>query len=283
MTNRPETPPTFRGTHGRAGGWDDTHAELTWENEGGRLRSSGRSSEPPPARSRESDPPGHLAEEHALLLRNVVARADDVLATIAGDRWPRHELVELVDYLRTEVISQARMEEQLLFADADNSAGETFRGLTRDHVALRFALEALTDAARGDGGHRDLESLAATVRRLVTTLAQHLRQEQDVLLRHASDTGWQLAQTAMEQRPHAWYPLIHAPVIDLDALSPGQVVEAVRPRVRQLRPDEQIELVSGSDLQRLCNHLLHDGDVAVHHLCDGPRTWRVSVRRRPAE
>jgi uncharacterized protein (DUF2249 family) len=84
----------------------------------------------------------------------------------------------------------------------------------------------------------------------------------------------------MEERPHAWYPLTHAPVIDVDVLPPHQVVRAIRPRIRRLRPDERVELVSRADLQRLSTDLLRDGDLAVKHLDDGPLSWRLAVTLR---
>jgi uncharacterized protein (DUF2249 family) len=201
-----------------------------------------------------------------------------MLATLAAARWPEQELAELIRYLQTEVIGQTRMEEQLLFARTGGPSDAEFTRLARDHVTIRYALEALTDAARGD--HRDRRLLTTTVRNLVTHLAEHLRQERAVLSRQATDVGWQRALAAMENDSHARYPLIHAPVVDLDAFSPSQVFETIGPRIQRLRPDEQIVLVSGRDLRVLCTRLLRDHNVAVHYLDDGPQTWRVSVRRR---
>jgi hemerythrin-like domain-containing protein/uncharacterized protein (DUF2249 family) len=232
------------------------------------------------SRSSQSDKPSQrLGAEHELLLRAVIARADHVLAALAAGRWPWHELTELIRYLQTEVIRQTRMEEQFLFVRTGGPSDAEFTRLAHDHVTIRCALEALTDAAR-DRDQGDQGLLNATVRDLVAQLAQHLRQEQAVLSRHATDMSWQRALAEMERNPHAWYPLRQAPVLDLNAFSTSQVFDVVRARVQRLGPDEQAVLVSGRDLRLLCEYLLRDEDVAVHYLDDGPQTWRVSVRRR---
>lgn len=278
MTSPPGTGSTNHYPRARARPRGATDSESGWEREGWRLRapeSHAGTSLP----SRCADPRQRLAAEHELLLRDVVARADDVLARLNAARWPEHELAELIRYFQTEVIRQTRMEEQLLFARPGGSSDAKFTRLARDHVRIRYALEALTDAAR-DRGRRDQRSLAATVHQLVAHLAAHLLHERAVLSRLATDIGWQRALAAMEKRPHAWYPLVHAPVLDLDTFSTSQMIDAVRPRVQRLRPDEQIVLVCRRDLRLLCTYLLRDDNVAVHHLDDGPRTWRVSVRRR---
>jgi uncharacterized protein (DUF2249 family) len=256
-------------------------AELNWENEGGRLRRPQHAAKTYPA-PQDRGAPERLAAEHADLLRNVVARADDVLATAATSRWPERELADLIDYLRSELITQTRIEEQLLFANAEHSSSEAMSRLARDHVRLRYALEALTDFA-GHRGRRDAQSLAATVRGLVTQLSEHLRQEREVLSRHAGDTAWQQAMDAMDHRPHAWYPLTHAPVINLDAFPSGQALEAVSPRVQQLHPGDQLELTGSADPKLLCSRLLRDQDIAVNYLVDGPQAWHVTVTRRTAE
>ena len=87
----------------------------------------------------------------------------------------------------------------------------------------------------------------------------------------------------MEHRPHAWYALTHETVINLDAFSTGQEIEAILPRVQQLRPSDGVELVGSADPRHLCSRLLRDKDLTVRYLDDGPQIWRVSVARRPAE
>jgi hemerythrin-like domain-containing protein len=226
-----------------------------------------------------TEPPQRLAAEHDLLLRAVIVRADKVLATLASAQWPKHELAELIRYLQSEVIRQTRMEEELLFTRTGSSSDAEISRLARDHVAIRYTLEALTDEARARD-HGDGRRLSRTVRSLVDHLARHLRQERAILSRHATDTGWQRALVAMQSEPHARYPLVHAAVVDVDELSVSQVIAAVWPRVRRLPPHEQIILVSGSDLRALCMHLLRDENLAVRYLDDGPQTWRASVTRR---
>jgi uncharacterized protein (DUF2249 family) len=255
-----------------------TDTEIDEENGGGQLRSSDRHARN--SSSFSSDKPSQrFAAEHELLLRAVIARADEVLATLAAAQWPEPELAELIRYLQTEVIRQTRMEEQLLFVRTGGPSDGEFTRLAHDHVTIRYALEALTDAAR-DRDHADHGLLSATVGDLVAHLEEHLRQEQAVLSQHATDMSWQRALAAMEKDPHDWYPLKHAPVLDLNAFSTSQVINVVRSRVRRLRPGERIVLVSGRDLELLCAYLLRDEDVAVHYLHDGPESWRVSVRRR---
>ena len=225
------------------------------------------------------EPPQRFAAEHELLLSALSARADHVLSTLATGQWPEQELDELIQYLQTEVIPQTRLEEQFLFVRTGGPSDADFNLLARDHVAIRYALEALTDAARNPD-HRDRRSLTATVRNLVADLAHHLSQERAVLSRHGTDIGWQRASAAMERESHAWYPLIYAPILELDAFATSRVLEAVRRRVQRLAPNEEVLLESGADLRALCTHLLRDEAIAVHYLDDGPPTWRVRVRRR---
>ena len=255
--------------------------ECRWENEGGHLRSSHglfeAASQFVEALARQ-----RLAEEHALLLNQVAARADAVLEAGAAGRWPTRELADLIAYLRSELIGQTRTEESLLFTGADTDSGEAFGRLARDHVRLRYALEALADAGSAQGS-RGPEALAATVRGLVTQLTAHLSREAAILPHYATSVGWRQAMAAMEQHPHAWYPLTHAPVIDLDAFSAPQVIDAVTRRVQQLRPGEYVELIGSTDPQQLCRRLLRDRDIAAQYVTNGPKTWRVAVTRRARE
>jgi hemerythrin-like domain-containing protein len=226
-----------------------------------------------------TEPPQLLAAEHDLLLQAVIVRADEVLAALASARWPASELAELIRYVQSEVIRQTRMEEEHLFPRTGSASDAVVARLARDHVSIRYGLEALTDEARARN-HGDGRRLSRTVRSLVLHLARHLRQERAILSRHATDTGWQGALAAMQRDPHASYPLMHAPVVDVDALASSQVIEAVWARVRRLQPDERIILVSGCDLRVLCRYLLRDENVALRYLDDGPPTWRASVTRR---
>ena len=254
--------------------------ELRWENEGGRLRVL-RDESTYSIRSQTCD---QIAQEHALLLNQVSARADAVLEAVAAGRWPEQELTDLIDYLRSELIEQTRTEERLLFTAADANSAEAFGRLARDHARLRNAMEALTDAAGAHSRTRQQpEPLSAIVRGLVTQLAAHLSIEEDILFRDTTSAGWQEALAAMQQHPHAWYPLTHGSVIDLDAFSPAQAIDAVTRRAQQLLPGEHIELSSSNDPQRLCRRLLRDHNIAVHYLINGPETWHISITRRRHE
>ena len=91
-----------------------------------------------------SDPPLTLVGEHALLLSQVMTRAEDLLAVTAKDRWPARELQALLGYLSAEVMGQDQ--ERLLFP-AEASAG--ISRLARDHARLRAAIETLERVAAG--------------------------------------------------------------------------------------------------------------------------------------
>jgi len=82
--------------------------ELSWENEGGHLRAP-RGCREMSSRPLDAEARNRLADEHALLLHQVAARADDVLAADAANRWPRLELAGLIDNLRSELIGQTRI------------------------------------------------------------------------------------------------------------------------------------------------------------------------------
>jgi iron-sulfur cluster repair protein YtfE (RIC family) len=125
-------------------------------------------------------PSGHpltLSEEHGLLLRQVAARVEDLLAVIAEDRWPARELQALLAYLRAEVLGQAADEERLLFPTGDTPPA--FAQLAADHTHLRLVTEALAEAA--DEGTQSPAQLAAATRDLVAHLERHLSAEEAVL------------------------------------------------------------------------------------------------------
>lgn len=257
-----------------------TTPELRWENEGGHLRvppNSGAPSQHPDAETWQ-----RLSGVHALLLREVAAVADAVLAGLAAHRWPQRELDGLVDYVQSEVIAETRLKERLLFNSLDTASAEAFGRLCRDHVDLRYTLEELTNAAGVCAG-RDPQALAEAVRGLVAQLTEHLSREEAVLARYATSAGWQRAANARRLHPHAWYPLTREAVIDLDAVAAAQATEAVVSRVRQLRRGDHVELVSSMDPQHLCNRLLCDGDITVRYLTSGDESWRVIVSRRPPD
>ena len=82
--------------------------------------------------------PETLKDEHAVLMREVRARAQAVLTVADEGRWPTAELQELLNYLRLEVLQQVVDEEWLLFRIAHHAPHELAR-LRRDHLELRVA------------------------------------------------------------------------------------------------------------------------------------------------
>jgi hypothetical protein len=216
-----------------------------------------------------------LAGEHAELLRQVTRMGKNVLAVTDEDRWPERELRALADYLRAEVIRQIRDEERLLFPAY---AAPDLARLNRDHVRLRACIDAIESAAAGQGS-RSPALIATTTRDLLDQLERHFSTEQTILTRAGTPAT---ATTALGAHPHDWYPLIEGPVIDVDALPAGQMIDAVTDRLRRLGPREQVELRSGSDLDPLCRHLAEHGGFGITYLDKGLDGCRVQVTRRPS-
>jgi uncharacterized protein (DUF2249 family) len=224
-------------------------------------------------------PPLTLAGEHALLLGQVMIRAEDLLAVTAEDRWPARELQALVGYLRAEVLGQDADEERLLFP-AGTSWGVS--RLARDHARLRAAIETLERVAAGESTWSPAE-LAAAARDLLRQLERHFHAG-EAQLAAAGTPGKVPATTTLGGHPHEWYPLTEGPVIDLDALPAGQAVDAAVHRLLRLRRGEQIELQAGTDPHLVWRQLdaLSPGGYGFAYLQDGPDRWRLQVTRRPA-
>lgn len=222
-------------------------------------------------------PPRTLADEHVLLLRQVRARAGELLTAVANGRWPAAELAALAGYARDEVLRQASDEEALLFAAAPAAEAG---GLARDHVRLRSAADLLTRAAAGQQPMSPEQAVAAA-RDFVALLERHIEAEEGLLA--AGRAARRVPGTeALGGHSHAWYPLTEGPVVDLDALPPAQAVAAAVDRLLRMRRGEQVELVSGADLEpvwREISELSPDGyRYAVAQ--DGPPRWRMRVTRR---
>ena len=225
------------------------------------------------------DRPLTLAEEHGLLLRQVAARAEDLLALTAHGGWPARELQALLTYMRVEVLRQAADEERLLFPSHVPSAA--LDRLGRDHTMLHLMTEVLAAAATDDGPHIPAD-LAAITRDLLEHLERHLSSEEAVLVAsEASDEA--PGTTALTGRPHEWFALSEDGVLELDALPAGRLVDAVVDRLVRLRSGERIELRSSRDpyavwqrMDRAC-----PGDYGFDYLQDGPDRWCVQVTRRP--
>ncbi len=232
-----------------------------------------------PLAAMPGDPPLTLAGEHALLLSQVIIRAEDLLAVTAEDRWPARELRVLVGYLRAEVLGQDADEERLLFP-AGAPAGVS--RLARDHARLRAAIETLERVAAGESTWSPAQ-LAAATRDLLHQLERHFHTGQ-ALLAAASTPGKVPATAMLGAHPHEWYPLTEGPVIDLDALPAGQAVDAAVHRLLRLRRGEQVELHAATDPHLVWRQLdvLSPGGYGFAYLQDGPDRWRMQVTRRLA-
>jgi uncharacterized protein (DUF2249 family) len=73
-------------------------------------------------------------------------------------------------------------------------------------------------------------------------------------------------------------------VIDLDALPPGQAVDAAVHRLLRLRRGEQVELHASTDPYLVWRQLdvLSPSGYGFAYLQDGPDRWRMQVTRRLA-
>jgi hypothetical protein len=219
-----------------------------------------------------------LIEEHALLLGQDAARANDLLAVAAEDRWPRTELQALLDYVRAELIRQIADEEWMLFPPHPTPSG--FDRLRRDHLRLRHNTQALEDATSGHS-ESTAAQIAATTWRLLTLLERHFSAEEDLLA--AASAPCPVHATAdLTGRSHEWYPLTEGTMIDLDALPADQVIDATVERLLRLRADEHVELRSSNDLCRLWRQMdrIDPYGYGFVYLQEGPQRWAMQVTRR---
>ncbi len=235
--------------------------------------------QPPGPAGLAARPPLTLAEEHVLLLWQVTAGAEKVLAATERGRWPGAELAALAGYAQAEVLRQVSDEEALLFPAVPAQA---VAGLARDHVRLRAGVDLLARAAAGEQPMSTAQ-LAAAVRDFVVQLERHLHNEDDVLAsgRAPRDVP---GTVTLGGRPHEWYPLTEGAVVDLDALPADQAAAAAVDRLLRMRRGEQVELQCGTGLDpvwREISKLSPDG-YQFTVLQDGPARWRMQVTRRRA-
>ncbi len=212
-----------------------------------------------------------------LLLWQVSARADELLTAAAEGRWPGAELAALARYAEAEVLRQASDEEALLFPAA--AAGQV-TALARDHVRLRAAADLLARAASGEQP-MSASQLAVVVRDFVVQLDRHLRSEESRLA--AGRTSLDIPGTAaLGGHRHEWYPLTEGPIVDLDALPPGQAAAAALERLLRMRRGEQIELQASDDLGAVWREvsLLVPGGYGFVSLADEPGRRRMLITRR---
>lgn len=218
-----------------------------------------------------------LEDEHVLLLWQVSARAEELLTAAAEGRWPGAELASLAGYAQAEVLRQVSDEEALVFPAA---GAQQVTALARDHVRLRSAADMLARAASGEQPMSPGQ-LAAVVRDFVVQLDRHLRSEEKHLA--AGSAARDMPGTAaLGGHRHEWYALTEGPVVDLDALLPGETVAATLDRLLRMRRGEQIELQASDDLDPVWREVsrLSPGSYGFVSLEDGPQRWRMQVTRR---
>jgi uncharacterized protein (DUF2249 family) len=220
-----------------------------------------------------------LAGEHALLFREVQARAQAVIAEADEGTWPSAALDELTHYLQLEVLQQVVDEEWLLFRAARHSS-EELALLRREHLELRLAIDGLVQAGATAGTPSALSppQLAAITRDLVAQLERHLATEEEM----ATIGAQAPATTSLGARPHEWYSLTEGPVIDLDLLPGEQGVDAVFDRLLRLERLESVELLCARDPSPLWQRLVatDPGGYGIEYLQHGPSRWRVRITRR---
>lgn len=219
-----------------------------------------------------------LSDEHALLLREVSARAEALLREADAGRWPEQQLRSLVNYLHLEVLQQVVDEEWLLYRSAYHAPDDLAR-LRRDHLELRLAIEVLARAAAG-GDTLSPQQLATTTRDLLTQLKGHLDDEEAVLALAGSQAP---PTTSLGGRPHELYALTEGPVIDLDRLPAAPGIDAVLDRLLRMTPREQVELRASTDPGPIWQRLvkIDPGGYGWAGTQEAPGQWRVEITRRP--
>jgi uncharacterized protein (DUF2249 family) len=227
---------------------------------------------------RESPRPS-LKDEHALLLREVEARAIAVTSEADRDRWPQTQLRELLNYLHLEVLRQVVEEEWLLFRLIRHVPDQLGR-LRAEHLELREAIEVLDQAAATAGQPAGLTpaQLSATTRDLLARLEAHFSAEDTLAIGNETAP----ATATFGAQPHEWYVLTERAVIDLDQLPGQKGTDAALDRLLRLRGDEHVQIRSAYDPSPLCRRLTatDPGRYGVTYLERGPDSWRVEITRR---
>jgi uncharacterized protein (DUF2249 family) len=221
-----------------------------------------------------------LPVEHALLFHEVSLRCDAVTGAADEDHWPAPELHQLLDYLHVEVLQQVVNEEWLLFR-AWHHAPEGLLRLRADHLELRRAIDALTDAATG-ARRLNPHELTNVIAGLLKTLQDHFSNEEALLLPDADTVT--PSTSSLGSTPHEWYAHTEGPVIDLANLPGSRGVDAVLSRLLRLGQGERIELHATTDPSPLWRRLAatHPDGYGFAYLQRGPEQWSVEIIRRPA-
>jgi len=220
-----------------------------------------------------------VSDEHALLMREISDRAQDVLREADEGRWPESQLRELVNYLQLEGLEHISNEEWLLFRSAYHASDDLAR-LRLDHLELRLAIDVLTQAAAGRGDLSPVQ-LAAHVRGLLAQIEEHLVAEEQILTASGAQVP---ATTTLGARPHEWYALTEGPVIDLDRLPGKDGFDAVWDRLIRMKPGDEVELMGRTDPGPIWQRLtrVNPGSYGAEALERGPGQWRLRITRRNA-
>lgn len=224
-----------------------------------------------------------LTEEHAALRGQVELRARALLTVSGSGSWPQPELEELLNYLRREVLRQVTDEEWLLFRVAHHASG-VLAALRREHLELRLAVDELADAAatRGQSAAWSTQRLVASTQDLCAQLGRHFTEEERLLADASSAAP---ATATLGSRPHGWYPLIQAPVIEMDSLPGPLGADAVLERLLSLDPGEHVQIRSSSDPSPLwrCLNRAGAGDYSHTYTERGPQHWSLEITRRQGD
>src|SRR3954447_492687 len=142
---------------------------------------------PPPDADGRFSPNDHwvgshaLADEHAVLLREVRTRERAVRTALGTGRWPDREIEALVAYLRYEVLDQATHEELLLFPRTpDGFADSRVQELVAEHVHLRDVTGRLAAVCVAEDESPDPRNLMELLDDLEEILERHMRSEETV-------------------------------------------------------------------------------------------------------
>jgi uncharacterized protein (DUF2249 family) len=224
-----------------------------------------------------------LADEHAVLLHEMRTRGGRVRAALSEGRWPDHEVVGLVDYLRYEVLDQAVTTERLLFPLVGKGLADSrVHQLVDDHLRLRDLADQLANVATANGVRSEPGDLVELLDALDEFLDRHMRTEESLL------SGTTSAGVESLRRPfrcHLWFPLTEGPKVDLDVLPREFAHRAALERFSRLRPGEKLLLRSNRQLDGLWNLLSsgRPGEYGWAYLEEGPERWRAELTRRAPE
>lgn len=224
-----------------------------------------------------------LADEHAVLLREVRGRERAVRTALGTGRWPHREIDALVAYLRYEVLDQATHEELLLFPRTpDGFAGSRVQELVADHVHLRDVTDRLAAVSGTGDENPDPHILMALLDDLEEVLERHMRSEETVL---ATATTAGVESLRQPFRCHLWFPLTEGSDLDLDVLPREFAHRAALERFSRMRPGQHLLVRSSCELESLWNLLAcgQPGEFGWAYLEEGPVQWRVEVTRRRHE